>query len=150
MGLTLSSFPTLQKDLLAQNWTTAFDFRIISITSRDFKSLANHHHQSQQSSCFPSPKLSSKSPSKFHSTSTRTDILSPLTQPWQSVSMAPSKTNNSSSSSSNRNDEVVAHRVNILASCYVVDSSEMLKGLHYSTTGADGMLLPPFPTATLG
>jgi hypothetical protein len=33
-------------------------------------------------------------------------------------------------------------QANVLASCYVVDSqSAMLKGLHYSTTGAGGELI---------
>jgi hypothetical protein len=44
---------------------------------------------------------------------------------------------NQSSNSSNYGEAVV-HRVNVLASCYVVDSVASLKGLHYCTTGATG------------
>lgn len=42
--------------------------------------------------------------------------------------------NNSSSSYG----EDVRSQVNVLASCYIVDSTAQLKGLHYSTTGATG------------
>jgi hypothetical protein len=62
------------------------------------------------------------------------------TQSWQLSTMAPTKTNNSSSSN-NRNGEALVRRANVLASCYVVDSSALLKGFHYSTTGADGSYL---------
>lgn len=34
----------------------------------------------------------------------------------------------------------VAHQVNVLASCYIVDSGAQLKGVHYCTTGATGKL----------
>lgn len=51
--------------------------------------------------------------------------------------MAPMKNNNNSSSSSNYG-EAVARQVNVLASCYLVDPSASLKGLHYCTTGAAG------------
>lgn len=46
--------------------------------------------------------------------------------------------NDSNTSSSNCYGEDVARQVNILASCYLVDSAASLKGLHYSTTGAAG------------
>jgi len=45
---------------------------------------------------------------------------------------------NQAHSSSNCQAGQDVRRANILASCYVVDSSLALKGLHYSTTGADG------------
>ncbi|KAI1773529.1 ornithine decarboxylase antizyme-domain-containing protein [Hypoxylon cercidicola] len=56
--------------------------------------------------------------------------------------MAPMKNNNNSSSSSNYG-EAVARQVNVLASCYLVDPSASLKGLHYCTTGAAGLPSPP-------
>lgn len=34
--------------------------------------------------------------------------------------------------------EAVAQQVDVLASCYVVDSAANLKGLHYCTTGVAG------------
>jgi len=34
--------------------------------------------------------------------------------------------------------EAVVRQVNVLASCYIVDRTASLKGLHYSTTGATG------------
>ncbi|KAG5923669.1 hypothetical protein E4U52_005700 [Claviceps spartinae] len=40
-------------------------------------------------------------------------------------------------SSSNYGEDTAA-RVNVLASCYVLDSAAQLKGLHYCTTGASG------------
>lgn len=54
-------------------------------------------------------------------------------QPWH-FTMAPlqSKTNNSSS---NRGGRFIS------ASAYVVDRATMLKGYHYSATGADGKLI---------
>ncbi|KAI1148238.1 ornithine decarboxylase antizyme-domain-containing protein [Nemania diffusa] len=51
--------------------------------------------------------------------------------------------NDSNTSSSNCYGEDVARQVNILASCYLVDSAASLKGLHYSTTGAAGLPSPP-------
>lgn len=51
--------------------------------------------------------------------------------------MAPMK-NSNSSISSNCYGEDVARKVNVLASCYLVDSAASLKGLHYCTTGAAG------------
>ncbi|KAG9240421.1 ornithine decarboxylase antizyme [Calycina marina] len=51
--------------------------------------------------------------------------------------MAPSK--KQSMSSSNRRGEAVG---NVLASCYVVDTSMNLTGFHYSTTGAGGIGIP--------
>ncbi|KAF7889547.1 uncharacterized protein EAF02_001962 [Botrytis sinoallii] len=50
--------------------------------------------------------------------------------------MAPSMKN--SHSSSNCGGEVVGSQANVLASCYIVDSSARLSGFHYSTTGAGG------------
>ncbi|ESZ91383.1 ornithine decarboxylase antizyme [Sclerotinia borealis F-4128] len=50
--------------------------------------------------------------------------------------MAPSMKN--SNSSSNCGGEVVGNQANVLASCYIVDSSARLSGFHYSTTGAGG------------
>ncbi|UKZ48668.1 hypothetical protein TrVGV298_002896 [Trichoderma virens] len=44
--------------------------------------------------------------------------------------------------SSNYGEELTA-RVNVLASCYVVDSAANLKGLHYCTTGVTGLPSPP-------
>ncbi|KAI0164478.1 ornithine decarboxylase antizyme-domain-containing protein [Hypoxylon sp. FL1284] len=57
--------------------------------------------------------------------------------------MAPMKNNNNSSSSSSNYGEAVARQVNVLASCYLVDPSASLKGLHYCTTGAAGLPSPP-------
>jgi hypothetical protein len=51
--------------------------------------------------------------------------------------MAPLQTK-SNNQSNNCGGEGVARRAVILASAYVVDRSTMLKGFHYSTTGADG------------
>ncbi|KAG6024785.1 hypothetical protein E4U19_003523 [Claviceps sp. Clav32 group G5] len=45
-------------------------------------------------------------------------------------------------SSSNYGEDTAA-RVNVLASCYVLDSAAQLKGLHYCTTGASGLPSPP-------
>lgn len=60
-----------------------------------------------------------------------------LTQSWQRlIAMAPIK--NNMSSSNNRNGEAVGRQANVLASCYVVDTSACLTGFHYSTTGAGG------------
>ncbi|KAI0472658.1 ornithine decarboxylase antizyme-domain-containing protein [Xylariaceae sp. FL0804] len=60
--------------------------------------------------------------------------------------MAPMKHNNNSSNSSSYG-EAVASQVNVLASCYLVNPTASLKGLHYCTTGAAGKALPlsPFP-----
>ncbi|KAI5867119.1 ornithine decarboxylase antizyme-domain-containing protein [Durotheca rogersii] len=62
--------------------------------------------------------------------------------------MAPMKTNQSNSSSSNYG-EVVARQVNVLASCYLVDPTASLKGLHYCTTGAAGDGIPEVPISGL-
>ena len=43
----------------------------------------------------------------------------------------------SSNLTSNYGEDAV-QRVNVLASCYIVDSGANLKGLHYCTTGAAG------------
>ncbi|KAI0012276.1 ornithine decarboxylase antizyme-domain-containing protein [Xylariaceae sp. FL0662B] len=56
--------------------------------------------------------------------------------------MAPMKNHNNNSSSSNYG-EAVARQVNVLASCYIVDPTASLKGLHYCTTGAAGLPSPP-------
>ncbi|KAI0438876.1 ornithine decarboxylase antizyme-domain-containing protein [Xylaria telfairii] len=58
--------------------------------------------------------------------------------------MAPMK-NSNSSISSNCYGEDVARKVNVLASCYLVDSAASLKGLHYCTTGAAGKSSIPTP-----
>ncbi|UKZ65621.1 uncharacterized protein TrAtP1_006817 [Trichoderma atroviride] len=50
--------------------------------------------------------------------------------------MAP-MSNQSINYSSNYGEDLTA-RVNVLASCYVVDSAANLKGLHYCTTGVTG------------
>lgn len=55
--------------------------------------------------------------------------------------MAP-MSNQSINYSSNYGEDLAA-RVNVLASCYVVDSAANLKGLHYCTTGVTGKLLLP-------
>lgn len=53
--------------------------------------------------------------------------------------------------SSNYYGEDVASRVNVLASCYIVDTTAQLKGVHYCTTGVTGTFyttlhfLPHFP-----
>lgn len=61
--------------------------------------------------------------------------------------MAPMNYQNLNCSSNYGQD--VASRVNVLASCYVVDSAASLKGLHYCTTGATGILtLPPLAQTT--
>lgn len=66
--------------------------------------------------------------------------LSPATfsqqPPWNSIAMAP-MSNQSINYSSNYGEDLTA-RVNVLASCYVVDSAANLKGLHYCTTGVTG------------
>ncbi|KAI1408407.1 ornithine decarboxylase antizyme-domain-containing protein [Hypoxylon sp. FL1857] len=56
--------------------------------------------------------------------------------------MAPMKNNKSNNCSSNYGEEV-ARQVNVLASCYLVDPTASLKGLHYCTTGAAGLPSPP-------
>jgi hypothetical protein len=56
--------------------------------------------------------------------------------PWNSIAMAP-MSNQSINYSSNYGEDLTA-RVNVLASCYVVDSAANLKGLHYCTTGVTG------------
>jgi hypothetical protein len=82
----------------------------------------------------------SNHPSQLQHHSTSRSILS---QPWQTSAMAPSRTN-SQSTSSNRNGEVVGPQANVLASCYIVDTTMNLTGFHYSTTGAGGTFLSPF------
>ena len=59
--------------------------------------------------------------------------------------MAPMKHESNSNCSSNYG-EVVARQVNVLASCYIVDPSASLKGLHYCTTGAAGKKSPLCPS----
>ncbi|OTA80774.1 hypothetical protein M434DRAFT_86090 [Hypoxylon sp. CO27-5] len=56
--------------------------------------------------------------------------------------MAPMKNNKSNNCSSNYGEEV-ARQVNVLASCYLVDPTASLKGLHYCTTGAAGTFHGP-------
>lgn len=52
--------------------------------------------------------------------------------------MAPMKQSRNNHSSSNYGEDI-ARQANILASCYIVDSSTAsLKGLHYCTTGLAG------------
>ncbi|KAI2606129.1 uncharacterized protein GGS25DRAFT_374463 [Hypoxylon fragiforme] len=51
--------------------------------------------------------------------------------------MAPMK-NDKSNNCSSSYGEAVARQVNVLASCYLVDPTASLKGLHYCTTGAAG------------
>lgn len=51
--------------------------------------------------------------------------------------MAPMNMLNSKHSSSNYGEDIV-RKANVLASCYVVDATASLKGLHYCTTGAAG------------
>ncbi|KAH8820908.1 ornithine decarboxylase antizyme [Xylogone sp. PMI_703] len=63
--------------------------------------------------------------------------------------MSPSR-NQNHSSTSNRNGEAIARQANILASCYVVDSSARLTGFHYSTTGAGGTGFPEVLGASSG
>lgn len=48
--------------------------------------------------------------------------------------------NQSLKCSSNYGEDTAA-RVNVLASCYIVDSAAQLKGIHYCTTGAAGTYL---------
>ncbi|KAI2627436.1 ornithine decarboxylase antizyme-domain-containing protein [Hypomontagnella submonticulosa] len=62
--------------------------------------------------------------------------------------MAPMKTSKNNSSSSNYG-EAVARQVNVLASCYLVDPTASLKGLHYCTTGAAGNGIPEVPISGL-
>ncbi|RDA85826.1 hypothetical protein CP532_5754 [Ophiocordyceps camponoti-leonardi (nom. inval.)] len=50
--------------------------------------------------------------------------------------------------SSRYGEDAVASRVNVLASCYVVDSASNLKGLHYCTTGGRSGI-PEVPTTGL-
>ncbi|KAI1140578.1 ornithine decarboxylase antizyme-domain-containing protein [Hypoxylon sp. FL0543] len=58
--------------------------------------------------------------------------------------MAPMKNNKSNNCSSNYGEEVT-RQVNVLASCYLVDPTASLKGLHYCTTGAAGWSTRPYP-----
>ncbi|ROV94558.1 hypothetical protein VMCG_08168 [Cytospora schulzeri] len=44
--------------------------------------------------------------------------------------------------------EDIVRQANVLASCYVVDPSASLKGLHYCTTGAAGAECPPLAAIT--
>lgn len=48
--------------------------------------------------------------------------------------------NNQNLNYSSNYGEAAAQKVNVLASCYLVDSSASLKGLHYCTTGVAGTL----------
>lgn len=92
--------------------------------------------QPSQSPRYPRPSIStstSTSPSPVHP--------HPLPHlgnlpPWQNE-MAPMKTLNSNYSSSNYGEDI-ARQANVLASCYVVDHTGSLKGLHYCTTLAAG------------
>ncbi|KAK1756715.1 ornithine decarboxylase antizyme-domain-containing protein [Echria macrotheca] len=62
--------------------------------------------------------------------------------------MAPTKPVDNNHSS-NHYGEDVARKANILASCYLVDSSAAsLKGLHYCTTGVTGAECPPLAAIT--
>ncbi|CRK26815.1 hypothetical protein BN1708_000624 [Verticillium longisporum] len=60
--------------------------------------------------------------------------------------MSPMKNNNNQSSSNH--GEVVVRQANVLASCYIVDTAGLLKGLHYCTTGATGAECPPLAAIT--
>ncbi|KAI8672752.1 hypothetical protein LRP88_02729 [Fusarium phalaenopsidis] len=60
--------------------------------------------------------------------------------------MAPMKTQNLNYSSNY--GEAVAQKVNVLASCYIVDSVANLKGLHYCTTGGPSGI-PEVPSSGL-
>ena len=51
--------------------------------------------------------------------------------------MAPVK-QESNYSSSNYGEDAAARQANVLASCYLVDSSASLRGLHYCTTSVTG------------
>ncbi|KND91745.1 hypothetical protein TOPH_03648 [Tolypocladium ophioglossoides CBS 100239] len=55
--------------------------------------------------------------------------------------MAPMSNQNLNRSSNYGED--VASRVNVLASCYIVNSAAQLKGVHYCTTGVAGLPSPP-------
>ncbi|PNP77195.1 hypothetical protein FNYG_09495 [Fusarium nygamai] len=50
--------------------------------------------------------------------------------------------NNQNLNYSSNYGEAAAQKVNVLASCYLVDSAANLKGLHYCTTGVAGMFSP--------
>jgi hypothetical protein len=65
------------------------------------------------------------------------------TQPRITEEMAPISMQSSNWSSNYGEDAV--HKVNVLASCYLVDSVASLKGLHYCTTGAAGMYTSSLP-----
>lgn len=54
--------------------------------------------------------------------------------------MAP--TMNQSSNWSSNHGEAIVQRVDVLASCYLVDSAASLKGLHYCTTVVAGEYTP--------
>jgi hypothetical protein len=60
--------------------------------------------------------------------------------------MAPITSIQYSNLSSNYGEDAT-QRVNVLASCYVVDSTSHLKGLHYCTTGVAGKLSSTLPDA---
>ncbi len=57
--------------------------------------------------------------------------------------MSPSKSNNNRHS--NKHGEDAVRQANVLTSCYLVDATAALKGLHYCTTSLTGMLLPSIP-----
>ncbi|KAH6891376.1 ornithine decarboxylase antizyme-domain-containing protein [Thelonectria olida] len=59
--------------------------------------------------------------------------------------MAPMRNQNINCSS---NYGEVVEQVNVLASCYIVDSVANLKGLHYCTTGVAGAECPPLAALT--
>jgi hypothetical protein len=58
----------------------------------------------------------------------------------QESSSAMAPMNNQNLNYSSNYGEAAAQKVNVLASCYLVDSSASLKGLHYCTTGVAGTL----------
>ncbi|KAF5537212.1 ornithine decarboxylase antizyme [Fusarium mexicanum] len=60
--------------------------------------------------------------------------------------MAP--VNNQNLNYSSNYGEAAAQKVNVLASCYLVDSAANLKGLHYCTTGVAGAECPPLAALT--
>lgn len=57
--------------------------------------------------------------------------------------MAPMK-QESNYSSSNYGEDAATRQANVLASCYLVDSSASLRGLHYCTTSVTGSLTPDY------
>ncbi|KAI9167743.1 ornithine decarboxylase antizyme [Paramyrothecium foliicola] len=76
----------------------------------------------------------------------------PFTTHFQSTSSGNSETmaqlSNQSSNLSSNYGEPVVHQVNVLSSCYLVDSAAGLKGLHYCTTGGPSGI-PEVPSSGL-